>query len=106
MCRIVKHTVKSTFHKPFTPTHQKGRRVPIKFQLFVNTELKNFLDENHIIKLKSCSDKKFISPIVIYVKKDKTVNLALDSTILNKSIRKNKYKIPNIDNLIDTIKQS
>ena len=106
MCRTVKHTVKSTLHKYFTPTHQKGRRVPINLQLFVNTELKNLLDEHHIIKLKSCSDKKFISPIVRYVKKDKTVKLVLDSTILNKSIHKNKYKMPNIDNLIDTIKQS
>ena len=27
--KSLKHSVKSTFHKQFTPTHQKGRRVPI-----------------------------------------------------------------------------
>ena len=47
-----------------------------------------------------CSDKNFISPTVITVKRDKTVKLALDSKILNKSIHKNKYQTPNIDNLI------
>ena len=51
-------------------------------------------------------DKNFISPIVITVKRDKTLKLALDSKILNKSIHKNKYQMPNIDNLIDTIQQN
>ena len=65
--------------------------------------LKKLLDEKHIIKLNGCSNKTFISPIVITVKRDKTFKLALDSIILNKSILKNKYQMPNIDNLIDTI---
>ena len=90
----LKHSVKSTFHKKFTPTHQKGRRVPINLQTLLNAEL----DEKHIIKLNSCSDKNINSPIVITVKRDKTVKLALDSKILNRSIRKNKYQMPNIDN--------
>ena len=98
-----KHSVKSTVYKQFTPTHQKVRRVPINLKPLVNAELKKLLDEKHIIKFNSCSDKNFISPIVITVKRDKTVKLALDSKILNKSIHKNKYQMPNIDNLIDTI---
>ena len=101
-----KHSIKSTFHKEFTPTHQKEQRVPINLQPLVNIELKKLLDEKHIIKLNSCSDKNFISLIVITVKRDKTVKLALDSKILNKSIHKNKYQMPNIDNLIDTIQQN
>ena len=104
--KSLKHSVKSTFHKEFTPTHQKGRRVPINLQPLVNIELKKLHDKKHIIKLNSCSDKIFISPIVITVKRDKTVKLALDSKILNKSIHKNKYQMPNIDNLIDTIQQN
>ena len=68
--------------------------------------LKKLLDEKHIIKLNSFSDKKFISPIVITVKREKTVNLALDSKILNRSINKNKYQTLNIDNLFDTIQQN
>ena len=98
--KSLKHSVKSKFHKHFTPTHQKGRRVPINLQPLVNDEIKKLLAEKHIIKLNSCSDKNFISPIVI------TVKLALDSKILNKYIHKNKYQMPNIDNLIDTIRQN
>ena len=104
--KSLKHSVKSTFHKVFTPTHQKGRRVPINLQPLVNIELKKLPDEKHIIKLNSCSDKNFISPIVITVKRDKTVKLTLDSKILNESIHKNKYQMPNIDKLINTIQQN
>ena len=104
--KSLKHSVKSIFHNNFTPTHQKGRRVPINLQLLVNDELKKLLAEKQVIKLNSCSDKNFISPIVITVKRDKTVKLALDSKILNKSIHKNKYQTPNIDNLIDTFQQN
>ena len=65
----MKNSVKSTFHKHFTPTHQKGRRNPINLQLLVNADIKKLLEEKHTIKLKSCSDENFISPIVITVKK-------------------------------------
>ena len=57
--KSLKHSVKSTFHKQFIPTHQKGRRVPINLQPLVNAELKKILDEKHIIRLNSCSDKNF-----------------------------------------------
>ena len=73
--KSLKHSVKSTFHKHFTPTHQKGRTVPINLQPLVIAELKKLLDKRHIIKLNSCSDKNFISLIVITVKRDKTVEL-------------------------------
>ena len=62
-------------------------------------------NEGHIEKLSSCSDEHFISPIVITVKKDQSINLALDSKVLNKAIHKNKYEMPNTDMLIDTISQ-
>ena len=94
------------FHKNFTPTHQKSRRDPINLQPLVNDELKKLLAEKHITKLNSCSDKNFITPIVITVKRDKTVKLALDSEILNKSIHKNEYQMSNIEKLIDTIQQN
>ena len=38
--KSLNHSVKSTFHKHFTPTHQKGRRVPINLQSLINAELK------------------------------------------------------------------
>ena len=86
------HTVRSKFHKHYTPSHQKGRRVPINLLHKVSAELRKLSEQGHIEKLQECSDKKFISPIVITVKKDKSVKLALDSKILNKAIHKNKYQ--------------
>ena len=45
--KSLKHSVKSTFHNEFLPTHQKGRRVPINLQPLVNIEhKKNYLTKN------------------------------------------------------------
>ena len=40
---------------------------------------------------------------MITVKKDKSVKIALDARALNESIAKDKYQMPNLDNLIDLI---
>ena len=63
------------------------------------------LDEKHIVKLSSCADKYFISPIVVRVKKDQTNKLALDSIVLNKAVHKNKYQNLNIDTLVESVSQ-
>ena len=44
--------------------------------------------------------------MVITVKKDGSVKLALESRELNKQLLKNKYQIPNIDNLVDGISRT
>ena len=67
-------------------------------------KLKNFLKKD-TEKLNNCSDQNFISPIVISVKTDQTIKLALDFKILNKSINKNKYQMPNTETLMDSISQ-
>ena len=41
--------------------------------------------------MKECSDRYFVSPIVITVKKDGSVKLALESRELNKQVHKKKY---------------
>ena len=99
------HMVRSKFQRNYTPSHQRGRRVPINLLDKVSDELKKLSEQGHIEKVQECSDKNFISPIVITVKKDKSVKLALDSKVLNKAIHKNKYQMPNIDTLIDSISQ-
>ena len=104
--RSINHTVKSKFRTNFTPIHQRGRRVPIQLQNQVEQELKKLQENGNIIKLDKCSDKNFISPIVITIKRDKTIKLAMDSKILNKAIHKNKYQMQNIDCLMDNIAQS
>ena len=42
---------------------------------------------------------------MVTVNKDQTIKLALDSKVLNKAIHKNKYQMPNIDTLIESISQ-
>ena len=71
----------------------------------MSEELERLQTEGHIEKLSIGSDEHFISPIVITVKKDQAIKLALDSKVLNKAIHKNKYQMPNIEMLIDTISQ-
>ena len=93
------NTVRSKFHKNHTATHQKGRRVLVGLLNTVSDELKKLSDQGHIEKLHKFSDRNFISPIVITVKKDKSVKLALDSKVLNKTIHKNKYQMLNIESL-------
>ena len=100
------HTLNSKFHKNYRVTHQKGSKVPIHLQPKVKIELEKLLNEGHIEKLANCSDQFFISPIVITVKKDQSIKIALDSKNLNKSIHKNEYRMPNIDSLIQTISET
>ena len=45
----------------------------------------------------------FVSPAVITVKKDKSVNIALDSRILNEITVKKKAQMPNMEELISRI---
>ena len=99
------HVAKSKFQQKFTAEHQKGRCVPINLQPRVSVELERLQTEGNIEKLSSCSDKHFISPIVITVRKDQSIKLALNSKVINKAIHKNKYQMPNIEMLIDTISQ-
>ena len=87
------HITKSKFHHKLTAKHQEGCRAPINLQ------------EGYIKKLSSCSNEIFISPTVITVKKDQSRKLALDSKVLNKSMHKIKYQMPNKEMLIDSVSQ-
>ena len=104
--RSIHHKVKSQFKSNYTPVHQKGRRVPLHLKTQVEEELRNLQNNGHITKLQKCSDEFSISPIVITVKKDKSIKLAMGSKTINKAIHKNKYQMHNIDCLMDNIAQT
>ena len=97
--------VRAEFFENLRPIQQKGRRVPISLQDKVDKEIHRLMNEGHIVKLQECSDKYFVSPIVITVKKDGSIKLALESRELNKQVHKNKYQMPNIDELVDGVSQ-
>ncbi len=82
-----------------------GRRIPVALQARVESELKRLKAEGHVKKLRSCTDDQFISPIVITVKRDGSIKLAMDSKMLNEMVSKNKHQEPNIEELVDKIGQ-
>ena len=94
---------KSTFKENFKPTQYKGRIVPTHLLERVEKELENLIEDKQLKRLEKCSDKNFISPVIITVKKDKSVKIALDSKELNDAIHKNKYQMQSIDHLIDAV---
>ena len=69
----------------------------------MNTEIEKLLIERHIEKLNTCLDHFFIFLIVIKVKRDQTLQQALDSEVLNKFNHKNLYQMPKIETLIDSL---
>ena len=86
-------------------TQQKGRRVPVQLQEVVQEEIERLLEEGHIEKVNEVTDKQFIQPVVITVKKDKSVKIALDARALNNEIVKDKYQMPNLEHLVDLVAQ-
>ena len=83
----IKNQTKIThFHEPLKPIQLKGRRVPLHLLDSVKSELYRLKSEERIKKLKNCDEDRFISPIVITCKKDKSIKLVLDSKISNKQI--------------------
>ena len=99
------HMMKTQFSHGFMPIQQKERRIPVNLQERVKGELIKLMDQNHIIELDKFSDRQYISPIVITVKKGQTVKLALDSKKLNKFIHKIKNQMPNIELFMDKLVQ-
>ena len=101
--KIKNYKVHADCFETLKPIQQKGRRVLITLQDKVDKEINEFLQQGHIEKLKECSDKYFFSPILITVKKDGSVKLRLISREFNKQFHKNKYQMPNIEELMDTV---
>ena len=93
------HVAKSASKENFKPTQHKGRRVP----LHSLERVENLIEDKQIKRLEKCSDEYFISPVVITVKKDKSVKIALDSKELNDAIHKSKYQMQSIYHLIDAV---
>ena len=101
--RIMLSVQSSSIH--FVPYKKKGRRIPIHIQEKVYEEMKKLLKEGHIKGLDKCTSDCFIAPIVKTVKKDDSIKLALDAKPINRQLFKNKYRLPNVDELLDGVSQ-
>ena len=101
--KIKDHRIRIKMKENASISQQKGRRIPIQMQKAVDSEIKRLLKEGHIERVDEIKDDVFIQPTVITVKKDRSVKIALDARALNKAIDKDKYQMPNLDNLMEMI---
>ena len=95
----------TNFYSPLVTVQEKGRRIPVHILEKVEKEIEKLIKQGHIEKLSYCTDDFFIAPIVITAKKDNTVKLALDAKPVNAQIHKNKYQMPNLEELMDNASQ-
>ena len=86
------HIVSSKFKYPLCPIQEKRRRIPIHIQDKIETEIEKLLTEGHITKLDKCTSDCFIAPIVITVKKDDSIELAMDAKPINRQLFKKSTK--------------
>ena len=69
----------------------------------VKKEITRLLREGHIVKVGEIKEDVFLQPTVITVKKERSVKIALEAREPNKNVLKDKYPMPNLDNLMDLI---
>ena len=81
--------MQAEFVNAMMPVHQKGRCGPSTLHVTVDKETQKLLSQGHIEKIDVCSDKYFVSPIIITVKKEGSVKLALDLRELKKQADEN-----------------
>ena len=100
-------TLSTKFNYPLCPIQEKSRQKLIHIQDKVQSELGKMLAEGHIKKLDKGTSDFFIAPIaiVITVKKDDSINLALDAKRFNRQLHRNIYQMPKDDELIDGVSQ-
>ena len=103
--RSIHHVVSTTFRYPLCPIQEKGRRIPIHVQEKVEKDNEKLLLEGHIQRLDKCTSDCSIAPIVITVKKDDSIKLALDAKPINRQFYKNKYQMPNVEERLDGVSQ-
>ena len=85
------------------PIKQKAKPVPLHLQKDVERELERLIKSGHLEKVNNVDEDCFVSPVVITVKNDKSVKIALDSRQLNDSCIKMRPHMPNMEELLNQI---
>ena len=85
------------------PIKQKARPVPLHLQEDVGKELTKLIRTGHLEKINDVDEDCFVSPVVITIKSDKSVKIALDSRKLNDSCIKMRPHMPNMEDLLNQI---
>ena len=82
---------------------QKARPIPLHLQEDVGRELEKLIKTGHLEKVNNVDEDCFVSPVVITVKNDKSVKIALDYGKLNDSCIKRRPHMPNMEKLLNQI---
>ena len=82
---------------------QKARRIPLHLQEDVGRELENLMKFGHLEKINDVDEDCTLSPVVITVKSDKSVKIALDSRKLKDSCIKMRPHMLNMEELLNQI---
>ena len=82
---------------------QKARPIPLHLQEDVGRELEKLIKTGLLEKVKHVDEDCLVSPVVITVKNDKSVKIALDSRKLNDSCIKIRPHMPNMEELLNQI---
>ena len=85
------------------PVKQKARPIPLHLQEEVGRELEKLIKTGHLEKEKHVDEDCFVSPVVITVKSDKSIKIALDSRKQNDSCIKIRRQMPNMEELLNQI---
>ena len=85
------------------PIQQKARPILYHLQQDVKTELDRIIKSGHLDRLETIEIDCFVSPVVITVKKDNTVKIALDARNLNDSCVTTRPHRPNMEESLNQI---
>ena len=102
--RTIKDTEINIQLKPgHYPVKQRARPIPLHLQEHVGRELETLIKNGHLQKVNNVDEDCFVSPVVLTVKNDKSVKIALDSRKLNDSCIKRRPHMPNLEELLSQI---
>ena len=85
------------------PIQVKGERVPIHVLSNVEETIENSLKDGHFVKLDKCTKDCLILPTLVTAQRDGYVKLALNSKLINKQNYRNRYQMPNMNELVDYV---
>ena len=72
----------------------------------MDAEIKNLVEAGHFKRVDKITDDLFILSLVITVKKDRSVKIALDAILPKNSILKKKYQMPNLESLKEKVTEA
>ena len=85
------------------PVKRKARPLPIRLQEAVGKEIEKLTKFGHFERVKQVDEDCFVSSVVITIKNDESVKIALDSRKSNDSCIKVRPHRPSMEELLNQI---